>query len=67
MNAIYNISIHIKHQSCMLRVRSHHSDPNNLTLKFGPNHTIMMFTLHIVQAHKAFSPPQVDSIHAIEQ
>ena len=51
----------------MLRVRSHHSDPNNLTLKFGPNRTIMMFTLHIVQAHEAFSHPQADSIHAIEQ
>ena len=51
----------------MLRVRSHHSDPNNLTLNFGPNRTIMMFTLHIVQADEAFSRPQADSIHAIEQ
>ena len=67
MNAIYNISIHIKHQSCMLRVRSHHSDPNNFTLKFSPNRAIMMFTLHIVQAHEAFSRPQADYIHAIAQ
>ena len=51
----------------MLRVRSHHSDPNNLTLNFGPNRTIMMFTLHIVQAHEAFSRPQADYIHAIAQ
>ena len=51
----------------MLKVRSHHSDPNNLTLKFGPNRAIMMFTLHIVQVHEAFSRPQADYIHAIEQ